>query len=935
MNQVNKYFKFDGYILLYALFISLYVVYQNFSGLDFSLFELKNLYIGEATKHAVNIGARSSIIYKGIAVFTPSFLIAYYLFSRFLKQSVNRNLIFLSAVGILQLLVTALDIDNFKTIHLFFYVFIFIATLLSLPLPQTIREKIAGKKLAAYNVVLCYLIVYNFQVLFPEHTWINQNSSIVFILLFILFCSFPLIFGQKYYPKIQPYFITISITPLLVFLAIEFDVNNLFGFGYKKIFVLLFSGVLLLTILLKLTTPMRFPKPENALKYCLIPALLVYYILSIRYTPFIETIPEFFELANPANSLMNIFQYHEIPFVDFMSSHMFSEQGYGIVYTFFNGYTADVSFYSYVFINDIIGILVLYYFLNKAFNKPIYSVAFILTFPFLYYFIYPPIFLGILALFQSIKVIDNQSVKNYFFLFLLLIGLIIWRLDTGVAALFTTLVFFPLFLFIKRAKIFLPNFIKALLLFLGVIGTLLIGAILMRSTDYVLNNFISALHYVKGSQAHGYAQIKNIAQHQYFIYHIIFPIIAITAIIIAVFKLRMEKNRYLLFSLFCFLLYFANVQRGLVRHGFAEQKEFYLISVFYLALTLFLVGIINKKNIKELLFYGLGFFIVLFTKFFNFHPHKTDLEKSLSESTFYNLPSYFEQTPRTRVIGQDAFATAHYEELKAYLDRNLTPEQSFVDFSNTPMLYFYTERKSPGYFNQNLQNTIDDKTQLHLLKQISTTEHPIVIYAHSPRNWFDRTDGIANTIRYYLLSEFIHQNYEPAGIVQGYSIWKAKSSNIATANLPADTLLHQAQDYDYGFMAGLMASYYENNHVDYLQNVALNSKYASSKEVNVSIGANAAEFGSIYLDMNLENVNSSQRLTVDLYDDKEQRIGGFTFQTHPDIGKRYMLRLSNHYLWHTSKVKKLIIHAEQAFNLEEIRLLKDTRLENKTTTAHR
>ncbi|SFT86169.1 hypothetical protein SAMN05216474_2809 [Lishizhenia tianjinensis] len=935
MNKLSQFYKFDGYILLYSLFMSLYIMYLCTSGLDFSMTSLNELYIGEATKHAVNIGARSSIIYKSLFVFLPSFLLSYYLYSRFLRERINRNLIFLSTVGSLQILITALDIDNTKTIHLFFYVFLFISFLLSIPLNQTIKEKLAGKRLAAYNVVLCLLIIYTFQFLFPSHTWINQNTSITFISLFILFCCFPLIFGRQGYGKFQPYFISIAASPILVFLAIEFDVNDVFSFGYKKIFFTLFLTSILLLLLLKKFLKFNFPQTDTGLKYFLIPALLLFFVMSLRYTPFISTLPEFFELANPANALMNIFNYKEIPFLDFMSSHMFSEQGYGILFTLFNGYSADVSFYTYVFFNDIIGILVLYYFLNKAFNKPIYSLAFILTFPFLYYFVYPPIFLGILALFQIIKVVDKQSVKNYFFFFFLLFILILWRLDTGVATLFTSLVFLPLFIFIKRAKVIYRNLIFALLYFLGMLTILVLAAVLLRSGEYVFNNFLSALHYVKGSQAHGYAQIKNIEQHQYYIYHIFFPIIAAVASIVSVFKLRLEKNRYLLFSLFTFLLYFANIQRGLVRHGFAEQKEFYLISVFYLALTLFLIGIINKKNIKEILFYSLGFVLVLFTKFFNFHPQQTDLERSLSNSTFYQLPSLFAQQPTTRVIGQEEFAQKHYAQLKSFFDSNLSEEQSFIDFSNTPMLYFYTERKSPGYFNQNLQNTIDDKTQLHLLQELTTKEYPYVIYGHVPRNWFDKTDGIDNTIRYYLLSEYIHTNYVPRGIVQGYSIWVAKSSVEKKSKLPKDTLVDAPQNYDYGYMAGLIGTYYSLHPADYLTSSDLKSDELDDRSTRIILDEQQSNHSSVYLELNFQNASNEQHFRIEMKDSSQQNIGSFLFKTRTDIGNRYLLRLSNHYLWHSREVSEIIVKSEQNFTLEQVRLLKDSRIEDKTTTSHR
>ena len=76
-------------------------------------------------------------------------------------------------------------------------------------------------------------------------------------------------------------------------------------------------------------------KKQVSLYYA--PSVLLTFLLFTIYHPIIDQSTEMFELANPSISQMRIFAFSEIPFVDFMSSHMFSEQFYGLLYNFIFG----------------------------------------------------------------------------------------------------------------------------------------------------------------------------------------------------------------------------------------------------------------------------------------------------------------------------------------------------------------------------------------------------------------------------------------------------------------------------------------------------------------------------------------------------------------------------------------------------------------------
>ena len=109
------------------------------------------------------------------------------------------------------------------------------------------------------------------------------------------------------------------------------------------------------------------------------------------------------------------------------------------------------------------------------------------------------------------------------------------------------------------------------------------------------------------------------------------------------------------------------------------------------------------------------------------------------------------------------------------MDENLSEEQTFLDFSNNPMLYYYCQRSVPSYFCQSLQNTVTDFQQLSQLNKIDTSLVPIVIYQNIPRGWGDQTDDVPNNMRQYLIAEFIYQHYEPYTVINHKAIWTTKS----------------------------------------------------------------------------------------------------------------------------------------------------------------
>ncbi len=306
---------------------------------------------------------------------------------------------------------------------------------------------------------------------------------------------------------------------------------------------------------------------------------------------------------------------------------------------------------------------------------------------------------------------------------------------------------------------------------------------------------------------------------QFYIYHVLFPLVAVFLSMYIVFTLRRRaatglfpEGFILLASLFLFLLFLANLQRGIVRHGFAERGEIIPVSTFFAGLSLLIVywSRVGRASAKLAIFYAAAFFLFVLLKFFPLSTDPTLQEIALTGNFFQGSHAAFpQQGIRGRMETDTVFAHENYTDLKRFMDKQLRPDQTFLDFSNTPMLYFYCGRQVPGYFNQNLQNTVDDYLQLELLKQVNPEKVPVVVFANYPRTWLDATDDIPNVMRYYLVAEYIFEHYRPFEVMGNKSIWIARSFRPVPVTGNTDTLLAKIDSVQMNLLPAYTGLYYD------------------------------------------------------------------------------------------------------------------------------
>ncbi|MBI9068782.1 MAG: hypothetical protein JEZ09_15915 [Salinivirgaceae bacterium] len=941
--------KLEKEIVLISLFLVFFLIYSLFKNINFFLNDFSSLYISQATKDGVDVTKRVQLFYK--AFFSTFILIPLVYFGlyklvrkfKITTEHLSLPLIF-SCTGIFLIITDILNIQSDKSILV--SLLIVCISLLPMFILKNPKQRKQFNILLPITLSISLVILTGLLFLFNSNNIFNNYSVELYLTISITLTVLIILIRKTFgipSKKQLGYLLPLFLTPAIIFLSIELlfliKLKCDFFIPYKKIFLALMGLSFIIIFILKSSNNFNYNTLKTS-RFFFVPSALFSFLLLIHYTPIVHQPTDVFELANPANALMRIFTFKEIPFIDFMSSHMFSEQFYGILYNLIFGNSNDLSFLTFDFLYVFIFVTIVYIFLIKILENPFLILAFIIFMPFLINFFSIHLMYGVLAFFAVQKLIKKQTIRNYTFLFVTLIALILWRLDTGSATLMATTFFLPFAFFSKRKKISFRPMIISLMVLVVVIAIIIILTYLLSPSGYLVDNFKTALHYISANQAHGYTNIFTGTNHQFYIYHVLFPVTSILFIFYILYALRNNlllapktSNYAIMASLFFYLIYIANFQRGIVRHGFIEGTDSFSASTFYLATSLFLFSLTKAIHIKwkYILFFSLSFSLFLFLKYFPIENDKSDSEKFLSSQTLKNFDDNLNtQNFKGRVSGKKEYAEKNYAQIKHFLNKNFSKEQTFLDFSNTPMLYYYCQRKVPSYFCQNLQNTVDDYLQEQHLKNITQKKVPVVIFSNYPKNWFDNTDGVPNEMRQYLMAEYIFDNYEPFGIMNNHSIWIAKNINIENNNREIDTLCLKPQIHNYKKAALAISNHFKDKNYSGLVPI-----FSSSINTNfISIDTSIAKRKNLFLEINLESAHNNDTYIIEFFQNST-KISTTTF-TSQTKESNYMIRVSNHYLWHkkTATHLKITQKKKKNTNISHITFYSDKRYEYQNTNNY-
>jgi hypothetical protein len=924
---------------LYALAFALFLLVSLFQSYSFTIPEGSATLVGQATRENILVDARIGLFYKliglGLLFWTLGLGILHWLSRRFIhlldKYAVGLYiaipvipLSFLHLLGTdvlapLKLLIGILII--FLSSH---YLFTF-----SKPHLLQSNEHVSFESTLGISFLLSLLL----QFYAGYSSWMGHHSELLFLLLLALLQITLFAFRFNISKNNTAlYALWLSSIPFFVFISFEYEVfclsNETFNLGHKKSFLILLLLWIAMWWSLKKYSKLKI---DGISKHLFRLSLLFGLTISLFYKPFFEVQPELFEMANPANSILRIFDFGELPFLHFMSSHLLSEQWYGILYSLFFGTSQGLDFTVYAFLNEFIYFVMISYILTKVGFKQSTSILFIFLFPVVNDLFFASLCLVFLILFVVQRTSIQFTTKNIFFILLVPFLLTLWRLDTGVAGVISTCIFVPYYFWIAQIKIKFTSLLKGVGLFIALLISLCAFSLLFISPEVLIGNLNMVFHYIKGNQAHGYAHLTENAPHQFFVIHFLFVLVSLTLLVWGTYLIHSNRNKqniaeftWLVFSMFSFIVFIANAQRGLVRHGFAEHSEIFYYSTFYLGVAFFIGHFMRKKleAIQYAAFFLILFFSFITTKFFPFELEESAITKIVDPEVFENADSLLKKDNfQGRIVNFNEFKDSNYGQIKKYLDDQLSANETFLDFSNSPLLYYYCKRTIPSYFNQPLQNSIDTFLQNQLILKISQSECPIVIYSSYPTTWFDATDGLQNSVRYPIIAEYIYDHYKPLGILNQKSIWGIKTREWQS--IPElDTLVTKPQSIDLGYLAG-----YDGNRISTSSQKIYTSQNISPSSSSIPILITSNSIGQEHVSLFFK-FNELQFFNPEIVSEKIEirKLNGevvyqAAFTRDDKHFNWYNIPLSNNYFWYTQDT--LTLTFENNTSLSEAYLLNE------------
>jgi hypothetical protein len=776
--------------------------------------------IGNATLYAYKVGARVSMFYKAVGLLFVSFfvfnLIAYYIsktkFS-FLSFIETKIINYISFSAIILLLIKMLGCEISGTMAL---VYLLHKVMFSAILIRLFIFKKTPLTLYNYTFLLLLTLSVNFLVLDCMAPSVENGQRPNFFLpAFIIGCLLIVLFNvflnngrglkssrveESMYALLPlaflPFVSVLKDEIFLVLKARHFHLGNSLTIYF--VLLLLVAG----WIMLRRTS---YKKKERisqrkmiALKY--FPAFVFSVVAYAQYSHFITFTGEVFEGGNRFLPVMEFKMSGVVPTLEKFNSHLLSDYFFPALYTILNGHVGyDMILYDFLYIALS---YVLYYYLIFYISRNAFLALFcVIFFPFCTSLLPELYSFGILVFFAMQKLFSKkQSLKTYIAFFGSVAGVLIWRVDIGVTIIPEVIVLLVYYhLISKNFRINPVMLVKGALVIVGAVGLVIAFLCLYRHTN-LLNNVPAIINFLSSAQTYGYPNLGQEDLAIYKLHYYIFPplvAIIVLALLLNFRSLNKSRNQQYAYLalLFTSIYYLANFNRGLVRHGLIELVDHYTSTYIYIILPgAFLVFFRNQNQIVK---YACFFVIsVLLLTNYKMPVIVTKTANSFFEKIIKNGDEAKPKLAKieNRVIFPEWYKNDNDSAAIKFILANTKPDETFIDFSNHPMMYFYTQKATPSFFYQNPICSHNDFLQDRFISDLQDYKTPYMLFARTDNKVWDIVDGVPNTLRHYKIAEHLFQNYKPYVLAGFFNVWKANNTQPAANKI--DTIYRFTRNAD-------------------------------------------------------------------------------------------------------------------------------------------
>lgn len=805
-------------IVFTSLLYSLWLIINIVSSANFDINSFSGRMIGVATMQNIDVEARVGLFYKCIFLFIGSFLVftllAHFIFKKWpaILNSIEVRIInYTSIAGIFFFLFKLFNVEMYETIEVVYFLQ---KLMLAALLIRTLVQKDNKISLQHFSIILSLSFAFYFFIADVNNFLGYASNPDFYIITFLIGCLLLIalhVFLRKAIvinSSKQLTLLAYSLLPILLlsFLSVLKDEiflicksNKIILNSQLPIYIVLFIIVLIWIFLrykIGKKKEMRSQKEIVARNY--FPLLIFSLTAYLSYSYYTEYYDEIFESGNVYLPIMEHKLFGTLSPVEKLNTHLLSDYFFSYIYSFFNGLKInEITLYDFLLAPLS---YTLYYFLVKYLTRNEYiSLLCVLLFPFAEAILPEGFCFAVFGIFALIRLINQQqSLKNYLIYFSTLVFLLCWRIDLGYNCLLTMPVVLLYYHFFNE-----KNKIQWKLLFkaITIVGGFVIFLLGLFSLIRQINLFSKAAYifnYCVSAQSYGYNSVGDTTLTNVKIHYFIFPVLVILLLVFVAIKfkeLNNTKSRCAaqLSFLFICLFYLINFNRGLIRHSLFEGMDAFVSSFVYIILSASVFILFKKSShfVKCLLFFGVAFFLV--------NTYRVPEPKGM-KSIFERLVVKIKNTKNVslasikgRVSNAPEQKAERYSQFVDFIKKNTNTNETFLDFSNRPMLYFFTKKITPSYFYQTPLCIQNDFLQERYIEDLADYKTPYLLFQGLSDVGYDNIDGVPNSLRHYRMAEYFYNNYSPYVIVNNFCIWR--NNKIKDSN-KKDTIIRYAASAD-------------------------------------------------------------------------------------------------------------------------------------------
>lgn len=717
--------------------------------------------------------------------------------------------------------------------------FINIVSIISFaPLIFTYINRFSSKSFLGMEVIFpCFIIAFAIMFLFVNHRVLKLDFA---LFKWCIFAVIPItlllaLLFYKFNVNISIYILSIvyAVAFIVLFSIITICYRRIDFFALKKSYLIVMIAPIIISLFLELTNILN--QYSIFLSSKVIVTIIIYLLLAITfiaYYLFLKSrqnscenfcfekyyypilliglalvsvqLPlqatfktEFFEQSNSGTAISELFNFGKIPIIETFDAHMLQNEIGNILYGLLNNDSKGALFTGYSLLPIFI---VLYYFLfTRFFNKDI-SFFIMLLYPITADNTFQLFSLAPIVILSFLYAYKNRTYKGYMFYWISISISCLFKLDMGFALAFASISTWAIMWLMKKNQINIKKLILSCLYIVSIYFVLFISICLVKRVP-PLQRIMEFLNLCKSNINWGYNTLGNPIMVAFMMSYFIIPAITFILIIAFIFKKYKDKefisdNKFII-GLTIGLLCIFNLSRGIVRHSLVENTNIHAVSSSTIFISLFIYIFSKKNKLIKFIISNVTLIIVFgLTVNLNSTFPRPLINSALSRYLTFDSYKTVSVEKTERVIVSDEMKKV-YLPLKNILDKTLLSNETYIDFTNQTFLYSLTEREKPMYLNQSPGLLSGEYTQQKFIEQCEKNPEkvPFVLMPIEQMPLSTSLDEIQNSYRYYLVSEYISNNFKPLFRTSKFALWCRNDRFYEKANLVSKLMINNKDSY--------------------------------------------------------------------------------------------------------------------------------------------